>query len=124
MLCSGVDLILWSVVVDIVATIADVLKLKGVYLALLPLGISMVAFVLNLAGAWMLTIPDPGGIGEDRYGTSRKLIRITLMICVMQPMMNIVATTTRMPPVVPMPYLMLTVVVSLAGVIAIFATLQ
>src|SRR5687767_9833717 len=36
--------------------------------------------VLMVVGSWMLTEPDPSGLGEDRYGASRKIIRITLLI--------------------------------------------
>jgi hypothetical protein len=38
------------------------------------------AFVLFFVGGWLLTVPDPSGLGEDRYGTSRKVIRVTLLI--------------------------------------------
>lgn len=35
---------------------------------------------LMIAGSWLLTNPDPSGIGESRYGTIRKLIRVCLII--------------------------------------------
>lgn len=75
---SGVRLILWGVVVMIVAMAAGVVltlmreKLLG---SLMTLG----AQGLSLAGWWILTRPDPSGIGEDRYGKARQIIRIGLI---------------------------------------------
>jgi hypothetical protein len=42
--------------------------------------IGFAAGLLAVAGIWLVTEPDPSGIGEDRYGTSRQIIRITLII--------------------------------------------
>ena len=36
--------------------------------------------LLVVIGSWMITAPDPSGIGEDKYGTVRKVIRVTLLI--------------------------------------------
>jgi hypothetical protein len=47
-------------------------------LLLIPLG--FVGGVTALIGWWLLTKPDPSGLGEDQYGTARRLIRISLAI--------------------------------------------
>jgi hypothetical protein len=39
----------------------------------------MASWVITYLGSWLLTMPDPGGLGEDQYGTSRKIIRFTLL---------------------------------------------
>ncbi|HTW95876.1 MAG TPA: hypothetical protein VMD30_13820 [Tepidisphaeraceae bacterium] len=46
------------------------------YLVLLGIG------ALLVAGPWFLTTPDPSGLGEDRYGRSRKFIRFCLITAV------------------------------------------
>jgi hypothetical protein len=66
----GVDCMLGAVVVAIVA---EFISEPGGRLA------GLASTILFWLGAWFLTMPDPSGLGEDRYGTSRKVIRITLL---------------------------------------------
>jgi hypothetical protein len=79
----GVNLMLWSVLVIVVTTFisgfgAAVMRgsRSGSGFGILP----FFGYLLNVIGAWQLTEPDPSGLGEDSYGTARKLIRITLII--------------------------------------------
>jgi hypothetical protein len=78
----GISYILWSMLFSVaVGVLGIVLEFAAgpapaIYIAFA----SLLADLLGIAGAWMLTAPDPGGIGEDRYGASRKIIRITLAI--------------------------------------------
>ncbi|HUU83901.1 MAG TPA: hypothetical protein VM243_10390 [Phycisphaerae bacterium] len=39
--------------------------------------------LLGLYGAWLLTAPDPSGIGEDRYLTYRRVVRFALLVGVL-----------------------------------------
>lgn len=55
-----------SVAVDALAAICEVALLIGL--------------VTAYCGSWMMTSPDPTRGGEDRYATSRKLVRIALLI--------------------------------------------
>jgi len=41
---------------------------------------SFLTGALNLIGTWLITVPDPSGVGEDKYGTLRKIVRVTLAI--------------------------------------------
>jgi hypothetical protein len=40
----------------------------------------LIGLVAAYCGTWMMTAPDPTRAGEDRYATSRKLVRIALLI--------------------------------------------
>ena len=42
--------------------------------------LGLVGGLLALYGTWLLTEPDPSGIGEDRYANSRKVIRLALLV--------------------------------------------
>lgn len=42
----------------------------------------LLACLLFAVAWWLMTQPDPSGLGEDRYGTARKVIRITLVYAV------------------------------------------
>jgi hypothetical protein len=35
---------------------------------------------LSLIGTWLFTAPDPSGVGEDKYGDVRKIVRVALAI--------------------------------------------
>jgi hypothetical protein len=52
--------------------------------------------LVQLYGAWLLTEPDPSGIGEDRYGTARRIIRVSLVVGLGNQLLNLVAEQARM----------------------------
>jgi hypothetical protein len=41
---------------------------------------SLVPGLLMFGGTWLLTAADPSGVGEDQYGTARRVIRVALLI--------------------------------------------
>jgi hypothetical protein len=43
-------------------------------------GAVVVAMIVAAVGWWMLTQPDPRGLGEDQYGTPRKIIRVAQVV--------------------------------------------
>jgi hypothetical protein len=90
-LARGVSLILWGIVVWIGAAIftvivAAVTKTSPVLLGAL---IGLAAHALFIYGSWLLTEPDPSGVGEDQYGISRKIIRVTIVIGAVQAVINL-----------------------------------
>ena len=40
--------------------------------------------ILTTVALWFLTQPDPSGLGEDQYGTARKIIRVSLIAGIIQ----------------------------------------
>lgn len=40
--------------------------------------IMLVGAVIGISGAWLLTVPDPSGLGEAQYATTRRFVRVTL----------------------------------------------
>jgi hypothetical protein len=78
----GVNVILVGIVL-MIFTMAAAFGLafaKPAHMTLIMGLISMGNGLVFLAGAWLLTAPDPSGLGEDQYGKARKLIRVTLLI--------------------------------------------
>jgi hypothetical protein len=47
-------------------------------------------YVLALVGWWLMTQADPSGLGEDVYGTARKVIRVTLAIALIELVVRLV----------------------------------
>jgi len=64
--------------------LVSVLRYRGWPVSLVWLA----SWVISYLGSWFLTMPDPGGLGEDQYGTSRKIIRITLLFGVFSHLAN------------------------------------
>jgi hypothetical protein len=84
----------------------------------------LVGYGLILGGSWLLTEPDPSGLGEDQYGTSRKLIRITLGLGVLNYLINIGMNAGTVPASAYIALQSLNFLFQLAGLIGTFAQLQ
>jgi hypothetical protein len=74
---TGASFIFWGILGGVVLGVATgPLTAVGPYVGQV---VGMIGGVVQLYGAWLLTAPDPGGIGEDQYGTARKVIRVCLV---------------------------------------------
>ncbi len=121
----GVRLIIWGVVVIILgALLAVVLAVTVPAVGLAAVAVPLVGYVLTLVGTWRLTEPDPSGLGEDQYGTSRRLIRITLVMGVIDAALDVVSELITVPPMIAVALLFLAIVFGIAGVVGLFAQLQ
>jgi len=83
-LALGVKYIIWAVVLSIALSLAGgcvggALGGSPVFLQ----GVMILGSLLGLYGAWLLTAPDPSGIGEERYLTYRKVVRFALLVGVL-----------------------------------------
>jgi hypothetical protein len=119
----GVNLILWSVVVAIFAAVITAVTARSgpsVEGAL----VNLVATALQIIGSWMLTTPDPSGLGEDHYGTSRKIIRFALLIGILQQFLTIVTQTTALPSEMQLLVTILAAIFGLIALVGTFATLK
>ncbi len=75
----GLTIILWMILVGVIMGAVG----KAFSAAEAPALGEILGFVAELVsyyGVWLMTKPDPSGIGEDPYITARKVIRITLVI--------------------------------------------
>lgn len=78
--------------------------------------ISFAAYACGLAGSWLLTTPDPSGIGEDKYGTARRIIRVTLIVGLANSVLE------QTPRVIDLPsgaFTLLQLISALAGIVSI-----
>jgi hypothetical protein len=90
----GINLILLDIILVVLLLIASIaLTAAGTAFTIRETTGSAIGFAIQgifFLGGWFLTMPDPSGIGEDLYGTSRKVIRVTLLIGVTQPLVEFV----------------------------------
>jgi hypothetical protein len=121
---AGVRCMLWAIVISIGGAVLGrvVTGMTGsrVIAAILPLG----GTALSLVGAWLLTTPDPSGLGEDKYGTSRKLIRVTLAVSILSELVQFARTAMNAPPTLGLVFSLVGAVATLIGLVGTFATLN
>lgn len=95
LLRRGVSMIIWGVAVIVFAVIGAIAVGFGTQDAALTMVFTLVGvlvgWVLMLVGWILLTSPDPSGLGEDQYGTARKLIRVALAVGVFQQLLGLTA---------------------------------
>jgi hypothetical protein len=72
---------------------------------------------MMIVGAWFLTVPDPSGLGEDRYGTARKIIRIALVVGLLNQLINWVLQAS--PPLAPAAQLAFQTIALVAGIVGV-----
>jgi len=71
---TGINAILVSVGIALLAAIVQAFSRgRGGVLHTL---VSWAGSIVALAGVWLLTMPDPNGLGEQEYGNARKLARV------------------------------------------------
>jgi hypothetical protein len=87
-------------------------------------GTQLLAFGLMTLGWWKLTEPDPSGLGEDRYGTSRKIIRFGLLGGIVKTMVDILAEGGGVLPSVFWIITTVSTALSILWVVSLFAQLN
>ena len=90
----GLKIILWMILVSILAAIAGAVLDKMVH-PLFSGVLGLAAGVVAFYGVWLMTEPDPSGIGEDPNITARKVIRVTLVIGLVSQLAMMVAKGCR-----------------------------
>jgi len=125
-LANGANLIVTGYIAIFLTTFVagffGILRLRSV-LAVGTL-VAVAAGLLVIVGAWLVTEPDPSGIGEDRYGTARRLIRITLAIGIADSILRIITQFSTLHPGVRLIVHSLQLAAGIATVIGFLAQLQ
>lgn len=88
----------------------------------IPIGFIWGGMLIYSIGTWLLTTPDPSGLGERSYGLSRKICRAMLLLATLAAVA--VAGFARIPFVNHWPFLLAIQVAVLPGAIGWLAMLQ
>ena len=123
-LARGVKTIIAGIVVIVLGVIVSMVV--GAMRGPLELAqaIILIGNILMVVGAWLLTEPDPSGVGEDKYGTSRKIIRIALIAGVINTLLNLMAEAIVLPPPVRIAVVVVGVLAGIVGLVGQFAQLN
>jgi hypothetical protein len=113
-----VVIILGSIVVGMMGAATG----SGAVVVLLGL-VVLVGWGLTVLGWWRLTEPDPSGLGEDQYGTSRKIIRFALIVGIVQQILNLLQRMLGPESSLTIVLMVLGLVAGIIGVVGFFAQL-
>jgi hypothetical protein len=76
----GVRYVLWGILVGFLAALVGAAFAGFLQTEAIGTVITIAGSLVGLYGAWLITAPDPSGIGEDKYVTDRKVVRFTLLL--------------------------------------------
>lgn len=122
-LSKGAAFAFWGVLVSMVATIVGGIIAQVTVPLMAPIA-TMVGGLVYLYGAWLLTEPDPSGLGEDQYGRARQIIRIALIAGLVGAGVEAINATLAPEPTLRIALGIVSVAVGLVGVAGQFATLR
>jgi hypothetical protein len=99
-LSKGTGTILWGIVVMVIGIVLGMVigfasGGRGTVGTVLVTAVAaIIGWIMMTIGWWLLTQPDPSGMGEERYGTSRQIIRIALIVGIVNQLLNLLAGVT------------------------------
>lgn len=86
--------------------------------------LGLVGHIVAFIGCWLITEPDPSGVGEDLYGTYRRLIRVLLAVAIVDTAVTMSSPTTFLDSSQMLMVKSFRIVAGLAAVVGYFAQLQ
>jgi hypothetical protein len=111
-LAVGIKYMVWGVVIMLALGIAGGCLIGRVGASPVFLqGVMVLGGLIGVYGAWLLTDPDPSRIAEDRYITTRKIVRFALLVGVLSQVIRLAAKALP-----PMPAALFTLLI-IAGVL-------
>lgn len=91
-LARGAKLIIWGVIIAwIFGMIVGVLSAVAGLSPLVQL-VGVLGGLVTWYGLWLMTEPDPSGVGEDRYANTRRVLRIGMLVLVGLQVGNVLIT--------------------------------
>ena len=123
----GISFILWGIlalfVASVLAGILSAALRRSVGGSLVIQFVALVGYLPLLIGGWLLTVPDPSGVGEDSYGTPRKIIRFSLAVGLVNHLINIAIGVGPVAPVVLLALRSVSFAAAMVGLVGEFAQL-
>lgn len=120
---GGASLFIWGIVTIFVGSIAGSFLQASTGSPVLAILAILAGWVLTTVGWWKMTEPDPSGLGEDRYGTPRKIIRIALIVSIFAQVIDHLPQLTKLDPASALAVQVVAVVLGLVGIVGFFAQL-
>lgn len=114
----GITIILWMILASVLLGClgGTLLATEGLQQAL-SIGLGLVSFY----GVWLMTEPDPSGLGEDPTITARKVIRFALLVGIGAQVLTLATEQLSPPGAVLIVFAVLGVIATLIGLVGEFA---
>lgn len=120
----GARLIMWGILVAVLGgVLGGVLGAVSDSMAVMY-AITLSASLVGFYGAWLITEPDPSGIGEDRYVTDRRIVRFALLIGLLSQVLSLLIQSVKMSGGLQMLFALAILAGRLVDVVGEFARLQ
>lgn len=112
-LANGATLILCGTIIAIIGVGLLIATIFTAGNQLYAVAGSFLGNVIAFCGAWLITKPDPGGIGQDRYINDRRIVRLMLFLALGETILQILRTSIPLTPAI---NLALLLIIMLTGV--------
>ena len=122
-LSSGAGFVFWGLLLSIAVSFVGGIVAQFVGPWVGPL-FGIAGGIVYLYGAWLLTEPDPSGLGERQYGRARQIIRVALAASIVGQVLQFIAATAAPSPEVMVTFGIITMAAGLIGVVGQFAMLR
>lgn len=122
-LSKGAAFAFWGVFVSMATVIIGSIVAQVTVPLMAPLA-TIVGGLVYLYGAWLLTEPDPSGLGEGKYGRARQIIRVALIAGLVGAGVEAINVTTAPQAAVRIVLVIVSVAVELIGLVGHFAMLR
>lgn len=119
----GASLILWGILFGLVGAILGTAVAAITGSQLLGGVIQLAGAAVGLYGAWLVTSPDPSGIGEDKYVTDRRIVRFALLVGVASQLFALIQQAMPVVGVLAVLIMLIILLAGLVGVVGEFAKL-
>ena len=117
----GLTIICWMLLVGVVGGVLSIVASRLIS-PVVGQGVALLAALGSYYGVWLLTEPDPGGIGEDPHLTARKVVRLTLIVGLCSQALGLLQVSAAgLPKVVEQLLWLLIAVAGLVGLVGEFA---
>jgi hypothetical protein len=105
------------------AVVGSAERAPGHRLGMIGAVVGFAGHLFYVAGGWLLTTPDPGGLCEDQYGTSQRLIRFAVVVGLADKIVGFARQTQAFPPAAYLAITLLGSAATLVSLVGLFATL-
>lgn len=117
-LALGCLLILWGLLADLVGTVLGVVM--STVAPVIGGIVQLAGSAIGLWGAWLLTSPDPSGIGEQEYGKARRITRAALLAGLIGEAAAILVDALPLPPVAMITFGLLMILLALFSIVGAY----
>jgi hypothetical protein len=83
-LARGTAFVFWGILLGFLVSFTAGVFLRNYFGPRVSAIVGAMGGLVYLYGVWLMTEPDPSGIGEDQYGRARRIIRFTTIVGIVQ----------------------------------------